>query len=50
MDVLNTATPKAALPVEDLRRARTFYEEKLGMTPSREVEGALYLLALGQLA
>ena len=42
MDLLKTATPKAALPVEDLGRARRFYEEKLGMTPSREVEGALF--------
>jgi predicted enzyme related to lactoylglutathione lyase len=42
MDALKTATPKAALPVEDLHRARTFYEEKLGLTPSREVEGALF--------
>jgi predicted enzyme related to lactoylglutathione lyase len=42
VDVLKTATPKAALPVEDLARARTFYEEKLGLTPSREVEGALF--------
>jgi len=42
MDVLNAATPKAALPVEDLARARTFYEEKLGLTPAREVEGALF--------
>jgi len=42
MDVLNTAVPKAALPVEDLGRARRFYEQKLGLTPSREVEGALF--------
>ena len=42
MDVLNTATPKAALPVEDLSRARAYYEEKLGLTPTREVEGALF--------
>jgi predicted enzyme related to lactoylglutathione lyase len=42
MDVLIAATPKAALPVEDLGRARTFYEEKLGLTPTREVEGALF--------
>jgi predicted enzyme related to lactoylglutathione lyase len=42
MDLLKAATPKAALPVEDLARARRFYEEKLGMTPSREVEGALF--------
>jgi len=42
MDLSNTATPKAALPVEDLRRAKAFYQEKLGLTPSREVEGALF--------
>ena len=42
MDVLNTATPKASLPVEDLGRAKAFYEEKLGLTPTREVEGALF--------
>jgi predicted enzyme related to lactoylglutathione lyase len=42
MDMLNTATPKAALPVEDLGRARAYYEEKLGLTPTREVEGALF--------
>ena len=42
MDVLNTATPRAALPVEDLARAKAFYAEKLGLMPSREVEGALF--------
>ena len=42
MDLLNTGMPKAALPVEDLHRAKAFYEEKLGLTPSREVEGALF--------
>ena len=42
MNLLTNATPKAALPVDDLRRARTFYQEKLGLTPSREVEGALF--------
>ena len=42
MDILNTATPWAALPVEDLARAKAFYAEKLGLTPSREVEGALF--------
>jgi predicted enzyme related to lactoylglutathione lyase len=47
VDVLKTATPKAALPVEDLARARTFYEEKLGLTPSREVEGALFYVGNG---
>jgi predicted enzyme related to lactoylglutathione lyase len=42
VDPLRSATPKAALPVEDLGRARSFYQEKLGLTPSREVEGALF--------
>jgi predicted enzyme related to lactoylglutathione lyase len=42
MDLLHSATPKAALPVEDVARARAFYQEKLGLTPSREVEGALF--------
>ncbi len=42
MELLKTATPKAALPVEDLLRAKAFYEEKLGLTPSREVAGALF--------
>jgi predicted enzyme related to lactoylglutathione lyase len=37
-----TAIPKATLPVEDLARARTFYEETLGLTPTREVEGGLF--------
>ena len=42
MDLLKTATPKAALPVEDLVRAKAFYQQKLGLTPTREVEGALF--------
>ena len=42
MDLLNTAIVKAALPVEDLSRARAFYAEKLGLTPTREVEGAFF--------
>jgi predicted enzyme related to lactoylglutathione lyase len=42
MGLLNTAIPWATLPVADLRRARTFYEEKLGLTPAREVEGGLF--------
>ena len=47
MEVLNRAVPKAALPVQDLGRARRFYEEKLGLTPSREVEGALFYEGTG---
>jgi len=42
VESLKSATAKAALPVEDLARAKTFYREKLGLTPSREVEGALF--------
>jgi catechol 2,3-dioxygenase-like lactoylglutathione lyase family enzyme len=42
METLNTAIAKTTLPVEDLARARTFYAEKLGLRPSREVEGALF--------
>ena len=42
MELLSSAIAKAALPVEDLSRARAFYAEKLGLTPTREVEGALF--------
>jgi predicted enzyme related to lactoylglutathione lyase len=42
MESLKSAIAKAALPVEDLARARAFYQDVLGMTPSREVEGALF--------
>src|SRR2546428_12071637 len=42
MESLKSAVAKAALPVEDLARAKAFYEEKLGLTPTREVEGALF--------
>jgi catechol 2,3-dioxygenase-like lactoylglutathione lyase family enzyme len=42
MDRLNTATPKTALPVEDLARAKAYYRDKLGLEPTREVEGALF--------
>ncbi|HEY4867516.1 MAG TPA: VOC family protein [Candidatus Dormibacteraeota bacterium] len=42
MNFLDTAIAKAALPVADLSRARAFYAQKLGLTPAREVEGALF--------
>jgi catechol 2,3-dioxygenase-like lactoylglutathione lyase family enzyme len=32
----------AALPAADLERARRFYVEKLGLTPEREIIGALF--------
>ena len=37
------------LPVQDLNRARAFYQEKLGLTPVEEREGGLrYLCAAGE--
>ena len=42
METLTTSTPKTTLPVENLARARAFYAEKLGLRPTREVEGALF--------
>ena len=42
METLSTSLPKTTLPVEDLARARAFYAEKLGLRPTREVEGALF--------
>src|SRR6267143_1962835 len=42
MESLKSAIAQAALPVEDLARAKAFYEEKLGLTPTREVEGAVF--------
>jgi len=41
------AIAKTTLPVEDLARARAFYAEKLGLRPSREVEGALFYEGVG---
>ena len=32
----------ATIPAQDIKRARQFYEQKLGLTPSREFEGALF--------
>jgi catechol 2,3-dioxygenase-like lactoylglutathione lyase family enzyme len=45
--VLKAAIPKAALPVKDLARAKAFYEEKLGLSPARELEGALFYEGTG---
>jgi catechol 2,3-dioxygenase-like lactoylglutathione lyase family enzyme len=42
VETLNTAIAKTTLPVEDLARAKTFYAEKLGLRPTREVEGTLF--------
>src|SRR5438309_9761899 len=42
MDTLNAAIAKATLPVEDLARAKAFHAEKLGLRPTRELEGTLF--------
>ena len=41
--MLSQHTPVATLPTKDLPKARTFYEDTLGMTPEREsVAGVSY--------
>ena len=37
--MLSGSRVEANIPAADLGRARTFYEQKLGLTPSQEVEG-----------
>jgi predicted enzyme related to lactoylglutathione lyase len=37
--MLNTSRVEANIPAADLGRARAFYADKLGLTPSREVAG-----------
>ena len=39
--MLNNATITANLPAADLGRARAFYADKLGLTPSQELEGVM---------
>jgi len=39
--MLSTSKVEANIPAADLQRARDFYADKLGLTPSREVPGAL---------
>jgi predicted enzyme related to lactoylglutathione lyase len=41
--MLNSGTVTANIPAADLKRAREFYAEKLGITPSTEVEGMMLL-------
>ena len=46
--MLKDARSEANLPVQDLDRAKKYYEEKLGLKPSREVpEGSIYSLSDG---
>jgi catechol 2,3-dioxygenase-like lactoylglutathione lyase family enzyme len=39
--MLSKREVRATLPVKDLNRARKFYAEKLGLTPSSELPGGL---------
>ena len=39
--MLNNSTITANLPAADLVRARAFYADKLGLTPSQEFEGVM---------
>src|SRR5215212_4206709 len=41
--MLDSGTVTANIPAADLKRAREFYAEKLGITPSAEVEGMMLL-------
>jgi predicted enzyme related to lactoylglutathione lyase len=41
--VLDQATVTANIPAADLGRARVFYADKLGLTPSQEMDGAMLL-------
>src|SRR5215210_1604757 len=47
--LLSASTTITKLPVQDLDRARAFYEDKLGLTPVEEREGGLrYVAASGE--
>lgn len=41
--MLDQATVTANIPATDLTRARSFYADKLGLTPDREVEGVILI-------
>jgi predicted enzyme related to lactoylglutathione lyase len=41
--MLDSGTVTANIPAADLKRAREFYAERLGVTPSAEVEGVMLL-------
>ena len=40
--LLADATVQATLPAEDIERAKRFYAEKLGFTPSQELPGGVF--------
>lgn len=49
--MLDSAKVAARLPAEDLKRARAFYSEKLGLEPVEEREGGLlYRVGTGEFA
>ncbi len=39
--MLNNGTVTANIPASDLKRARAFYADKLGLTPSHELAGVM---------
>ena len=41
--MLASSTVTANIPASDLKRARAFYAEKLGLTPSSEIEGVMLI-------
>jgi predicted enzyme related to lactoylglutathione lyase len=41
--MLDSATVTANIPAADLKRARSFYAEKLGLTPAAEFDGVMLL-------
>jgi predicted enzyme related to lactoylglutathione lyase len=41
--MLDKATVTANIPAADLGRARAFYADKLGLTPTQEIEGIMLL-------
>ena len=45
--MLQDATVTANIPAADLRRAREFYAEKLGLTPANELEGVMLIYKTG---
>lgn len=47
--MLDTATVYATIPAQDLKRARAFYEEKLGLKPKEErPDGLMYESGAGR--
>jgi predicted enzyme related to lactoylglutathione lyase len=45
--MLDRGTVTANIPAADLKRAREFYAEKLGITPSTEIEGIMLVYKTG---